>query len=280
MSGILATCAAVASIAAIAQAAKEPVESGIFALFGGTQVAKAELRSAPANGGGLNVRVRQFQSDGKTAIVAYSVTGERTMQMSVVRDDLTTFKHVNTSIDATTGTFHATLTGLDPAHRYYLFADSIPATMNEQVFLFNVQAEHIPAVPPAATLAASSKNFSVGAYNVALGETSIAANQPSKLLIGVKEHGKMAWDLEPYQGAPAFAVMINAQTLQYIHVKPYIRGTSGAAARSDAMGGTPQAGPYMTADLPALPAGAYKLWIQIRGGGGKLYTAPFTIVTE
>jgi hypothetical protein len=280
LSGILATCAAVASIAAVAQAAKEPVQMGVFALVGGTESTKAEYRSGPANGGGIRVRVRQFQEDGKTPIVAYSVTGERTMQMIVIRDDFATYQHVNPSIDATTGTFHETLTGLDAAHRYYLYADSIPASTNEQVFRFNVQAEHIPAVAPASKLTASANWVTTGAYNVTIGSTAITADQPSKILISVKEHNKMAWDLEPYQGAPAFATMINASTLEYIHVKPYLRGSSSSSARNDAMGGVPQAGPYMSADLPALPAGPYKLWIQIRGAAGKLYIAPFTIVAQ
>jgi hypothetical protein len=281
LSGILATCAAAASIATVALAAKGPVQNGTFALFGGTATSTAELRSAPApSGGGLAVRVRQFQSDGKTAIVAYSVTGERTMQMLLIRDDFATYAHLNTTIDATTGTFHRTVTGLDAAHRYYLYADSIPIAMKEQVWRFDLQDEHIAAIPPAATLAASAKSFAVAPYAVQVGDTTITANAPSQLLISVREKGKMAWDLQPYQGGPGFATMINAQTLDYIPLRVVQRGTTGSQARSDAMGGTPQTGPYMQAALPALPPGSYKLWVQFRNNTGKVVTAPFTIVAQ
>jgi hypothetical protein len=280
LSGILATCAAVASIAGVAQAAKGPVQAGVFALFGGTQESKAEYRSDPANGGGIRARVRLFEPDGKTPVVAFGISGARTMQMTVIRDDFKTFQHVNPSIDATTGTFHETLTNLDPAHRYYLYADTIPIKMSDQVYRFNVQDEHIPAVPPASTLTASSKSYAVGAYTIQVGDTTITANQPSKLLIGVKEHGKQAWDLEPYQGGVGYATMINAGTLDYIHLSLYQRGTSNQKATNAAISGTPQTSPYMDADLPALPAGSYKLYVEVRGSGGKVIEAPFTIVAQ
>jgi hypothetical protein len=37
------------------------------------------------------------------------------------------------------------------------------------------------------------------------------------------------------------------------------------------------AGPHMQMALPALPAGSYKLWLEFRGTGGRLFTAPFTL---
>ncbi|HTA38634.1 MAG TPA: hypothetical protein VK760_06140 [Candidatus Acidoferrales bacterium] len=280
LSGILAACAAVASIAAVAQAAKEPRQEGVFALFGGTQSTTAEYRVDPANGGGIRTRVRLFEVNSKAPVVAFGISSGRSMQMTIVRDDFATFQHVNPSVDATTGTFHETLTNLDPAHRYYMYADTVPERGTEQVFRFNVQDEHIPAVPPASTLAASAKSFAIGAYNVQLGDTTITANKPSTLLIGVHEHGKMAWDLEAYMGGPGYATMINASTLQFVHLSLYKRGSSNEQAIHDAVSGTPQTGPYINAQLPALPAGSYKLWVQIRGSGDKVMTAPFTIVAQ
>ena len=37
------------------------------------------------------------------------------------------------------------------------------------------------------------------------------------------------------------------------------------------------AGPHMQMALPALPAGYYRLWLEFRGAGGQLFTAPFTL---
>jgi hypothetical protein len=281
LSGFLATCAAAASIFAVAQAAKTPVQAGVFALFDESATAKAEIRIAPPNSGpGLLARVRLFEPDGKTPIKEFAISGERTMQMLLVRDDFATFAHMNPSIDATTGTFHELLTGLDPAHRYYLYADTIPLSMNQQAFRFVVQDEHIAAVPPASTLVASADSFVTKPYTVVLDKTTITANQASQLLIEIKQKGKPAWDLQPYQGGIGFATLINAGTLDYIHVKPVQRGSSGAAARSDAMGGTPQTGPSVQVALPALPVGTYKLWFQFRDATSKIHTAPFTLVAQ
>jgi hypothetical protein len=280
LSGILATCVAVASIAAVAQAAKTPRQQGVFALFGGHQSTTAEYRSDPANGGGIRTRVRLFEMGSNAPVVAFGISSGRSMQMTVIRDDFATFQHVNPSVDATTGTFHETLTNLDPAHRYYMYADTVPEKGKEQVFRFNVQEEHIPAVPPASTLVASSKSFAIGDYNIQVGDTTITANQPSKLLIGVHEHGKMAWDLEPYMGGPGYATMINTSTLEFIHLSLFQRGSSNEQAIHEAVSGTPQTSPYINAELPALPSGVYKLWVQIRGRGDKVMTAPFTIVAQ
>lgn len=286
LSGILATCAAVASIAAVvsiaavADTVKAPRQQGAFALFGGTQSTTADYRSDPANGGGIRTRVRLYEMHNNAPVVAFGINSGRSMQMMIIRDDFATFQHVNPSVDATTGTFHETLTNLDPAHRYYMYADTVPEKGTEQVFRFNVQDQHIPAVPHASTLAASSKSFAIGDYSIQVGDTTIAANKPSSLLIGVHERGKMAWDLEPYMGGPGYATMINASTLAFIHLSLYKRGTSNEQAIHEAVSGTPQTSPYINAQLPALPSGTYKLWVQIKGRGDKVMTAPFTIVAQ
>jgi hypothetical protein len=40
-----------------------------------------------------------------------------------------------------------------------------------------------------------------------------------------------------------------------------------------------KSGPFMQMELPALPAGTYKVWIQFMGDG-KLYTVPFTLLAR
>lgn len=275
LTALLAACAALASIA-VAQAAKETVQTGTFALLGGTATTQAELRTTPATGGSLDVRVRLFQSDGKTPVLAYNVAGDRTMQFLLLRDDFRTFARLHPAVDATTGTFHETLVGVDPTHLYYLFADAIPATMNEQAFRFNLQDEHLPAVPPASTLDASPKTLRVDGYLLTINDTTLPANQASTVLVSIEERGKLPWTLQQYQGAPTSATMIDATTLNVIHVHTLIHE---APAHSKGKS-TAQSGPLMQADIPALPAGPYKLWLQFRGSSGKIYTAPFTLVAE
>ncbi len=46
------------------------------------------------------------------------------------------------------------------------------------------------------------------------------------------------------------------------------------------MSGAAAAGPLMELSLPALPAAPYKLWLQFRGAGDGIYTAPFTLLVR
>jgi hypothetical protein len=270
-------CAGLALAAGIGagRASVGPVEqSGIFALFGGSPKIVSELWAV--HGGGLTatLNVRQFAFGSKKPIADYDLDMERLMHLVVVRDDFATFAHLHPRFDPATGTFSQLFTKA-PNHRYYVYADSTPHGLGQQVFRFTLESDG-PAARLPHSFAPSPPAVAAGPYTITLSTTALPASQPSRLNVTVSKNGAPARDLAPYLGAAAHAVFINASTLQYVHVHP----TAGSvAAMNGAMAGmeaTHAAGPHMTMLVPALPAGTYKLWLQFNGAGA-LYAAAFTL---
>ncbi len=273
--GLLAICAFLAG--GIALAADTPRQPGTFALVGGTPHISADI-SEKDTSAGVAVIERQFLNG--QHILSYTMDLQHPMHMVLVRDDLTTFEHVHPGQDVTTGSFHETFTGLDANHRYYLYADSKPSETPQQVFRFSLQANNIAAVPPASTLAASATTVKLGRYDVHLSTTTLTSNVENKLTFNVDEKGRPAHDLSAYLGVAAHAVLIDAQTLGYLHVHATVKGVSMEDAMKAADNGEPLSGPIMDIHLPALAPGSYKLWIQFEGYGLKVYTAPYTLAVQ
>jgi hypothetical protein len=256
-------------------------QAGTFALLGGTPKIVSKFWAQHAQGLTATLKVRQLQTDGKTPILNYDVDMQHLMHLIVVRDDFATFAHYHPAFDATTGTFQQQFTK-EPNHRYYVYADSMPHGIGQQVFRFTLESDGSVAAtkPP---VAASSPDAKAGPYIVILQKTNVPANSPQSLDLTVVSGDDPATDLVPYLGAPAHCVLIDTATLQYVHVHPRLRGEGTPSSKSMAqqMTGPQKAGPFMKLDLPALPAGTYKTWVQIAGGAGlKVYTAAFTIAAQ
>jgi len=263
----------VALAATSARASVGPAEqSGVFALLGGTPRVVSKFWAEHRGGLTATLNVRQFQPDGKTPILNYDVDMQKLMHIVVVRDDFATFDHLHPAFDAASGTFSQPFTKV-PNHRYYLYADSTPRGIGQQVFRFTIESDGpiakltLPATPSAAITAA-------GPYAVALERTTLEANRAQALRITILENGAPARDLTPYLGAAAHVVFINVSSLAYVHVHPAVIGTAPMATEGMTMNG--RAGPLLQAELPPLPAGTYKAWIQFRGRD-ELYTAAFTL---
>lgn len=286
ISGIVAA-GALATICAIgvASAAKGRVEQpGVFALLDGTpKIASQFWVSHPAGLSGT-LKVRQFGSDGKP-ILDYDVDMEHTMHMVIVRDDFATFAHVHPDFDATAGTFWQTFTK-EPNHRYYIYADSTPRGIGQQVFRFTLESSGAVA-RPAPVGGPSALNNNVGPYVVKLSKTTLPAGRAKNVNVTVLKGDAPADDLAPYLGAAGHAVFINTSSLAYVHLHPMVRGhdtnTSAPTSASTSMNGMEMeggdAGPFMQLAVPALPAGTYKLWFQFLGNG-TVYTAPFTLLAR
>jgi hypothetical protein len=191
--------------------------------------------------------------------------------MIVVRDDFATFAHLHPAFNLTTGTFSDPFTK-EPNHRYYLYADSTPLGMSQQVFRFTIESDG-PLANDKPALTVSATSTVAGPYTVNFEKTTFAANTPEEIDITIDKDGHPAHDLGTYLGAASHVVLINTATLQYVHVHPM-------AANSTGSGGTIEmnmTGPKQHLHFPALPAGWYKMWLQFRGGQYKLYTVPFTL---
>lgn len=281
LSGLLIAALFVATAGGNVAAKPGRVEqAGAFALLGGTAKVVSKFWVSHPNGLSATLKVRQFQPDGKTPILNYDLDMEHLMHMVIVRDDFATFTHTHPDYDTQTGTFWQEFTK-EPNHRYYVYADTTPQGMGQQVFRFTLDDAPSAALARVA-FTPSPRDGTAGPYVVRLSKTTLPANKPKNLNITVLKDGEPATDLVPYLGTAAHVVFINTSTLSYIHVHPMLRGENNGqdSAMNMPMGTSGKAGPFMQTTLPALPAGYYKVWIQIMGGGDNVYTAPFTILVR
>jgi len=264
---------AIASAPAALAAATSAPQTGVFALLDGSSKIVSILRTTPQRTPlSSMLHVTQFRTGSDAPILAYDVEMQHTMHLVVIRDDFATFAHLHPDFNTQTGTFDAAFTRA-PQHRYYVYADSTPHGIGRQVFRFTIgSSASVAATAPA--FAASAPSAPAGPYTVLLSKTAFQADTPASLDITVDKGTSLARDLGTYLGAAAHAVLIDTSTLQYVHVHPSVRTASGA------MGAMNLAGPRMHVDLPALPAGTYKFWLQFRGGSYKVYTAAFTVVAH
>jgi hypothetical protein len=267
---LVATPFAIAAALATARAAV-----GTFALLDSAPKIVSQF-SATYAGNTVTLKIRQFLEDGTTPILKYDVDMQKLMHLIVVRDDFATFAHVHPSFDPATGTFSQTLP-TEPKHRYYVYADTTPHGIGQQVFRFPIGA---PYLASHSSDGPSPKIVAAGPYTVSLARTTLAADRAQSLDVTVLKDGVPAPDLTTYLGAAAHAVFINAFSLEYVHVHPTVRGAAMAMGTNQTMDMTARASPDLQMSVPALPSGVYKLWIEFRGEGGSVYTAPFTILAR
>jgi hypothetical protein len=277
--GLGATSLAIAAALDIARASVGPAEQrGTFALLDNTPKIVSEFWAVHGAGLTATLKIRQFGLDASTPIRNYDLDMQRLMHLIVVRDDFATFAHLHPDFDAASGTFSQNFTK-EPHHRYYLYADTEPHGMGQQVFRFTIESDG-PIAASHQSTGASPARVGAGPYTVALGGTTLGADRAQSLDVNVLKSGKPARDLGTYLGAAAHAVFINTSTLTYVHVHPTVRGAAMAMATDASSSMSVQAGPNMQMSLPALPAGTYKLWLQFRGAPNEVYTAPFTILVR
>ena len=285
--GIVAMPAfAACAIASVAASVGTAQQRGVFALLGGTQKIASRLWVNHAAGLSVTLNVRQFAvgapAPGKepTPIFDYEIDMQKLMHLVVVRDDFATFAHLHPTFDPKTGTFSQRFTK-QPNHRYYIYADTTPRGIGQQVFRFTIESDGPLALRRPAT--ASAATSFVAPYSVTISGTTLPANQARTLGLTILERGRPATDLSTYLGAAAHAVFINTATLTYVHLHPMVGGsqTMAMGANMEMSGNAkPQAGPHLQMTVPALPAGIYRLWIEFSGANNRVYTAPFTVLVH
>lgn len=248
-------------------------QTGTFALLGGTPKIVSKFWAVMGQGLRSTLKIQQFPIGSTAPILHYDVDMEKTMHVVVIRDDFATFAHLHPAFNTGTGTFSEDFTK-EPNHRYYLYADSTPHGIGHQVFRFTMESDG-PLANDKPSLTPSARSQAAGPYAVELQKTTLHADTPEELEIDILKDGHPAGDLGSYLGAASHVVFINVATLQYVHVHPTAGNETGANGMVHMnMSGT---GPRQHMELPALPAGTYKMWLQFRGGQYKLYTVPFTL---
>jgi len=280
----LAVAALLVSAPLLARASVGPLEqTGIFALLGGTPKIVSKFWAEHGSGLSATLKIRQFTMDGKTPILRYTIDMQKLMHLVVIRDDFATFDHLHPAFDAQTGIFSAPFTK-NANHRFFVYADSMPKGIGQQVFRFTIESDG-PLAPAKPSLTASPVTSKAGPYAVTLAKTTLAANVPLKLDVTVRRGGAPAQDLVPYLGAAAHCVLIDTATLAYVHVHPHERGhamamSSGTDMPMGGIAADARVGANQQLELPALPAGTYKAWYQFKGVGERTYAAAFTLVAR
>ena len=259
---------------------------GTFALIEGKQDTVAAFWHQPPATVTDVFKVQQFHPDQSRPVMEYGLSQGATMHFFIIRDDFGTFKDYNADYNTTTGTFSHAFTR-EPDHGYYLYTDSHPLHMHRQVYRFNVAAAGTPA-NSSPSMAASGTNSAAGPYTVIFSKTTLVANQPYLMLVTIDREGQGASDLSPYFGGAAHMVMINASNLQYVFTHPTLRGQKLDKSESYTieqevarLATNSQVGPNQQVEIPALPAGTYKVWYEFTGGVTQSkYVAPFTVVVQ
>lgn len=257
--------------------------AGTFALHGGKAMVTPHMQLS-VDAGTTKTDVWQGTLEGDKPILHYSTDMTKLMHMIAISEDFTQFFHVHPAFDPKTGHFTQSLT-LDPKHRYYVYTDSEPVGMSQQVFRYTVPAVLRVAPFEPRLRAPGPLTATSGPYAVTLASTTFKANAMEMIGVTITRGGKPASDLTPYLGAAAHAVFINTSTLDYVHVHPMVQGammnmgTMSADMPMDDEHGMGTAGPKLMMHVPALPAGTYRLWLQFQGGGELRVTA-FTIAVR
>jgi hypothetical protein len=250
---------------------------GSFALQGGVAKTTAHL-DAMAVQRPLSAWKFDFwlsKGNSQTPITGYELDMTRPMHVIVIGNDFTTFVHEHPTY---AGNGHFTMTQTFPKDgTYYLYFDSRPMGLGQQVFRFKIDA----GTPNAVTtqdLSERSRIAYVDGYSVALSGLALRAGSETSLQVHITKGGSPATDIHPYLQALAHVVLIDADDLSYIHVHPVpLAQNAPATTRVTVYSGHTGVVPAdMLLRVTAREAGTYKLWFQFRGGSS-LHVASFVL---
>jgi hypothetical protein len=255
---------------------------GEFALVGVTQQVAGELIATPAGSPtDLKLDISFHRVHEKNALKRYDVELTKQMHVIAVSDDFKVFlhHHVTHVID---GHGQDRMRFPRPG-LYHIFVDAAPKTIGQQVMRFDLTVGDEPSTPLISRqFGAPVTEAESGLYTLRFDTLELDAGKPTTLAVHISEHGKPARDLHPFLGVGAHVVLIDAETLDYIHVHPV---ADGDMAMHDGPSPAPMADDQAAspADLmfhvTAPKSGAYQLWLQFIGGR-TIYTVPFVVLVK
>lgn len=257
---VIAACALL--LFPLAASASLATQTGAWAMQGLGQPRILSQISIHRSAEATSIDVVQYRRNQSAPITSYINDESHPMHLVLLRDDFRELTHLHPTM--TRGHFKTAIT-LAAGHRYYVYADSTPHGIGQQVYRFQLREGPIPRTQSTA-VDVSNTTTSVGPYTVRVSTTRMIAGQRTMLHIYFNKDGKPATDIEPYLDQPAHAILINTSNLDYLHVDP-VREPKGTESE-------------LRLPLPPIgPHASYKLWLQFKGGR-TLYTAPFTIVAK
>lgn len=259
---VIATCALLLLPLAASASLGTHIQTGVWAIQGIGPPRILSQMSVRRSTDATSIDLVQYPRDRYVPITTYLHEELHPLHLILVRDDFRELTHLHPPL--TRGHFKTAVT-LAAGHRYYVYADSTPYGIGQQVYRFQLREGPIPRTL-STPVDVSNPSTSVGPYTVRISTTRVIAGRRTMLHIFFNKGGQAATDIEPYLDRPAHAILINTSNLDYLHVDP-IRESEGTESEL----GLP---------LPPIgPHAAYKLWLQFKGGT-TLYTAPFTIVAK
>jgi hypothetical protein len=201
------------------------------------------------------------------------------IHLIVVSDDLGTFMHVHPAFSG--GHFTETL-HVPRAALYHVFVDVTPAGLGQQVFRFDLPFGSAARTP--VTRSVPTHVAVAGPYRVTLDPLILQTSAATMLTVRIAKGARPASDLTPYLGAAAHGVFIHYADWTYLHVH-----AASGAAQSDAgsmpgmsgmaMTSSASVGPTMMLHVTARERGAYRAWLEFRGGG-TVYAAAFWLTAQ
>ena len=250
------------------------------ALQGSSAQTEGFLKATATTANALSQKLDLWMTLSKSSAPIHKFQIEMTKKLHViiVSDDFKTFLHIHPPL---LPTGHFLITQAFPAAgTYYVYADGLPNDLNHQVFRFKLDVGHA-SQPSARNLPTTGMGVQTGPYEVDLSRVRVQSGKMEMLDLQILENGKPAADLHPYLGASAHAVFLNARDLSYVHVHPM--GADMMMDMSKPMPDMPETvsvSPDMMLHIALREPGTYKLWLQFRGAGDKLYIAEFTILAS
>lgn len=234
---------------------------GTFAYYGLRPEVTARITSiAPGN-----IDIVQYRLPQRTPITNYVPVAGARLHVFVIRDDFQTFTHLHPTVGAH-GHFTVPV-HLDRNHRYYAYVDSFVSGVGEQALRFTLQSGAPPHHLDVA-LAQPAAVSHAGPYTVRLSSARFTADSPITLSTTVTRGSRM---VVPPAGRSfqAVATLINTGTLGYT---AFYEGNAAGLVY-------PGEYDHPQLRLPPLPAGVYRMWLQIEVNN-KRYTAPFTLAAQ
>lgn len=232
-----------------------------------------DVTMVPGRAGGVSAfRIRMREPESGAVVPAFSSVHEKLLHFFIIGRDLEYFAHVHPE-PAGRGMFE--LTHALPAGAFVVIADFVPSGGSAQMIQRAVVTPGYkgPLFPTTPSLARNDEvERTVEGVKVRLEATGLKAGREALLRLAFADAatGTPVADLEPFLGAPAHMLIVNAELTESIHVHP--EGPPAGPGES-------ARGPVISF-RPRMPApGLYKLWVQFQRKG-RVITVPFILAVE
>lgn len=212
----------------------------------------------------LNRITFKIKDENEETLKNFEIVHEKILHVIIVRKDLQGFQHIHPDLNSSTGEFTVDVS-FDKPGPYVMYADFTPATFEENAQKMPSYASHDISVGNineynAETVSLSTSNtITSGDY-----ESTYTIDPPTekglRYILSIKKEGQDVKDLQPYLGAMGHSVLLNAQTMEYIHTHAGEMNERASAIDVQKM----SRGPNLFFSTMPLEKGIYKAFTQFQ----------------